>query len=149
MRLKIEIQPIGVIRNDAGRRRPGEWKGVISTLVLDEEYTAALYRLDEYSHIEVLFHLDQMDRPFQAKIHPLGDPENPLMGAFATRTPNRPSRIALTTVKVLSIEGNKIHVEGLDAFDGSPLLDIKPHFERNLEGVRTPEWRNEKKPRSA
>lgn len=136
----VAVKPIGVVRNDLGRRSYNEWKDTESEIVISEEYQEALHRLDEFSHVEVLFYLHEMDREFRTRIHPTGDPDYPLMGAFATRTPNRPSRIALTTCRLLSIRGNVLRVRSLDAYDGSPVIDIKPHTGKPIENIRVPEW---------
>jgi tRNA-Thr(GGU) m(6)t(6)A37 methyltransferase TsaA len=136
----VIVQPIGIVRNGLGRRSYNEWRDTESEIVIIEEYQEALYRLDEFSHIDVLFYLHEMNRDFRSKIHPTGNPDYPLMGAFATRTPNRPSRIALTTCRLLSINGNVLRVRGLDAYDGSPVIDIKPYTGKTIENVRLPEW---------
>jgi tRNA-Thr(GGU) m(6)t(6)A37 methyltransferase TsaA len=136
----VSVQPIGIVRNGLGRRSYNEWRDTESEIVIIEEYQEALYRLDEFSHIDVLFYLHEMNRDFRSKIHPTGNPDYPLMGAFATRTPNRPSRIALTTCRLLSINGNVLRVRGLDAYDGSPVIDIKPYTGKTIENVRLPEW---------
>ena len=106
----VLVQPIGYVENSLGRRHYNQWGETESVLVISEEYQDALYRLDEFSHIEVLFHLHEMNEPFKTRIHPTGNPEYPAMGAFATRTPNRPSKIGLTTCRLLSIEGNRLIV---------------------------------------
>ncbi len=137
---KIQVQPIGYVKNKLGKRSYNEWHDTESEIVISEEYQDALYRLSEYSHIEVLFYLHKMNRPFRTRIHPTGNPEYPLMGAFATRTPNRPSKIALTTCKLLEIEGNVLRVEGLDAYDGSPVLDIKSISWRSESDLKAPQW---------
>jgi tRNA-Thr(GGU) m(6)t(6)A37 methyltransferase TsaA len=136
----VMVQPIGIVRNNLGRRGYDEWRDTESDVVICEEYQEALLGLDEYSHIEVLFYLHEMDKPFKARIHPTGNPDYPLVGAFATRTPNRPSRLALTTCRLLSINGNVVRVRGLDAYDGSPVLDIKPHFRLKSNEVKVPNW---------
>ncbi|MBW1668327.1 MAG: tRNA (N6-threonylcarbamoyladenosine(37)-N6)-methyltransferase TrmO [Deltaproteobacteria bacterium] len=136
----IQVQPIGYVRNDLGRRRYNEWRGTESQIVISEEYRDALHRLDEYSHIEVLFYVHEMKSHFRTRIHPTGNPAYPEMGAFATRTPNRPSKIALTTCRIESIEDNVIRVKGLDAYDGSPVLDVKPHAWKISGEVRVPDW---------
>lgn len=137
----VEIKPIGMVRNEAKSGRAGSWRELVSEIIIDPEHSEALYRLEDFSHIYVLFYLHEMDRPFRTKIHPRGNPRYPLMGAFATRTPNRPSRIGLTLCKLESREGNILTVRGLDAFDGSPVLDIKPYTHFPVEGeVRLPEW---------
>ena len=137
---KIPIQPIGVVRNDLGKRHYDEWRDTESDIIISEEYQDALYRLDEYSHIEVLFYLYEINRPFVTRIHPTGNPDYPLMGAFATRTPNRPSKIGLTICQLLNIEGNVLQVRGLDAYNGSPVLDIKPVTWRDDINVKVPRW---------
>ena len=108
--------------------------------LISEEYQKALYRLNEFSHIEVIFYLHEMDQEFKTKIHPTGDPEYPLMGAFATRTPNRPSRIALSTCKLQEVNGNVLKVKGLDAYDGSPVIDIKPYSKKIIKDLKVPQW---------
>lgn len=139
----VNVQPIGYVHNDSGRRRYDEWADTVSEIVISETYRDALHGLEEFSHIEVLFYLHEMNRPFRTRIHPIGDPIYPLVGAFATRTPNRPSRIALTTCRVQEIDGNVIRVKGLDAYDGSPVLDVKPYSVKAVNGVRVPDWNRE------
>jgi tRNA-Thr(GGU) m(6)t(6)A37 methyltransferase TsaA len=136
----VKVQPIGIVRNGLGRRSYNEWSDTESEIVIAEEYQESLYRLEEFSHVDVLFYLHEMKREFRSRIHPTGNPDYPLMGAFATRTPNRPSRIALTTCRLLSINGNVLKVRGLDAYDGSPVMDIKPYTGKTIENVRLPEW---------
>jgi len=136
----VSVQPIGIVRNGLGRRSYNEWRDTESEIVIIEDYQEALYRLDEFSHVDVLFYLHEMNRDFRSKIHPTGNPDYPLMGAFATRTPNRPSRIALTTCRLLSVNGDVLRVRGLDAYDGSPVIDIKPYTGKTIENVRLPEW---------
>lgn len=136
----VILHPIGYVKNSLGRRPYNKWRDTESEIIISEGYADALYRLDNYSHIEVIFYLHEMDRPFRTRIHPTGNPKYPLLGAFATRTPNRPSKIALTTCRLESIEGNVIKVKGLDAYDGSPVLDIKPHAWKLSGEVRVPDW---------
>ena len=99
----ILVQPIGYVKNDLGKRRYDEWQETESTIIISEEYQDVLYRIEEFSHIEVLFYIHKINEKFQTRIHPTGNPKYPLIGAFATRTPNRPSRIGLTTCKLLSV----------------------------------------------
>ena len=140
---QIQVQPIGYVKNNLGRRRYNKWRDTASEIIISEEYKDALYKLNEFSNIEVLFHLHEMDKPFKTRIHPTGNIEYPLMGAFATRTSNRPSKIALTTCRLVGIDGNVLRVKDLDAFDGSPVLDVKPYTKKTLRAVRTPDWLND------
>ena len=136
----VSVKPLGVVRNAAERRRYDEWSCVVSEIHVESAYVDALHGLGDFSHIYVLFYLHEMDRPFVTRIHPTGDPELPQVGAFATRTPNRPSRIALTLCRLLSVEGGVLKVLGLDAYDGSPVLDVKPYTLSSLGDVRQPPW---------
>ena len=136
----LMLQPIGYVKNSLGKRPYNEWGDTESEIILSEEYQDALYRLNEFSHIEVIFYLHEMDREFRTRIHPTGNPEYPLIGAFATRTPNRPSKIALTTCILQSIEGNVLRVKGLDAYDGSPVLDIKSYSRKHVKDLNVPQW---------
>jgi len=136
----MEMNPIGHVRNNAGRRRRNDWREVVSDIVIDPKYTEALEGLEEFSHIYVLFHLHEVNRPFKEKVHPTGNPEYPLVGAFATRTPNRPNPIGLTVCKLVSRNENVLTVKGLDAYDGSPVIDIKPYSPLEVGRVKVPRW---------
>ena len=77
------------------------------------------------------------------KVHPRGKQRLPRVGLFATRSPNRPNPIALTLVKITKIDGRKIFVDEIEAFEGSPVLDIKPYLpngDRVDEEICLPEW---------
>jgi len=76
-------------------------------------------------------------------VHPRGRKDNPLTGVFACRSPARPNLIGLTLCKVLSVIGGTVHVEKIDALDGSPIVDIKPYIpgiDSTTENVRLPDW---------
>jgi tRNA-Thr(GGU) m(6)t(6)A37 methyltransferase TsaA len=81
------------------------------------------------------------DKRMILKVHPRGRIDMPLLGVFATRTNLRPNPIGLTLVELLKVEGTTLTVRGLDAFDGTPILDIKP-FDSwdNAEKARVPDW---------
>lgn len=129
------ILPIGFVRNDVeGPERP-EWAEIESDLVIDPRWTEALEGLgvpvlgpvEDRETIAVLWWFSRREgEEVPMKIHPRGDRNNPLTGLFATRAPIRPNLIALTTVEVLGRDDNVVHVRGLDAFNGTPILDLKP-----------------------
>ena len=102
-----------------------DWGEVRSRLVFEKEYVDGLYRLDRFGHVLVLFGFHRK-RKVLMKVHPMHDPSRPLVGVFASRSPTRPNRIGLTRVRLISVRGNVVTVEGLDAYDGSPVFDIKP-----------------------
>ena len=115
----LAMQPIGRVQKQEDR----------TLIVLDEEYQPGLLGLEGFSHIHVFWWFDQSDTPEKRRtlqVHPMGDRENPLTGVFATRSPLRPNLVALTLCKVTSVKGNVVEVESIDAFDGTPVLDIKP-----------------------
>ena len=99
-----------------------------------DEFEKALQGLERYKHIIILSWLHKNDTPEKRsilKVHPRGDPRNPLAGVFATRSPARPNPIALNVVKLLGIDGTMLKVEGIrDLFIGTPVVDIKPYVPR-------------------
>ena len=114
-----EVHPIGWVRKSDGR----------TTIEVDERYQAALLGVDQLDSIWVLYWFDRNDTPQQRailQVHPRRNPDNPLRGVFATRAPVRPNLIALSRCRVLSVEGNIIEIDGIDAFTDTPVLDIKP-----------------------
>ena len=125
---EIVVKPIGVIRSPIAHPdqapRHGSESGIGGKLVIDERYKDALLGLEKGSKIVILYwmHLAQRDI---LQVHPRRDYTRPLRGVFTTRSPQRPNPISLDTVEVTGIEGTVIDVIGLDAVDGTPLLDIK------------------------
>jgi tRNA-Thr(GGU) m(6)t(6)A37 methyltransferase TsaA len=94
-------------------------------------YQDALAGLEGFSNVWVIWWFDRNETPSKRsilKVHPRGDPGNPLTGVFATRSPVRPNLIGLTLCRVRSIRGTTIRVESIDAFDGTPVLDLKPYI---------------------
>ncbi|MFC2059477.1 tRNA (N6-threonylcarbamoyladenosine(37)-N6)-methyltransferase TrmO [Chloroflexota bacterium] len=127
----MTIKAIGTVRNEVKQRPPAgyDWGKVASEIVIDSSLTEALDGLEEFSHIIVLFWLHQATSgKVPLKVHPWGNQELPLTGLFATRSPNRPNRIGKTTAKLLQRQGNVLKVEGLDALDSTPVIDIKPYI---------------------
>ena len=129
------LKPVGTIRKDDGK----VW------IKIFDDYTAALLGLDGFSHIMVLYWFDQNDTAEKRRVlqvHPRKDPRNPLTGVFATHSPQRPNLIGLTVCKIISIHGDVIEIEDIDALDGSPVIDIKcyiPGSDREND-VRLPDW---------
>jgi tRNA-Thr(GGU) m(6)t(6)A37 methyltransferase TsaA len=114
-----------------------------TTIVLDKKYQPGLLGLDGFSHIWVFWWFDRNDTPQQRavlQVHPRGNPDNPLSGVFATRSPVRPNLIALTLCRVVSVRGNVVRVEKIDAFDGTPVLDIKPYIPPDATTATVPAW---------
>ncbi len=114
------VSPIGWVRKEAGR----------TFIEIAPRYQAALLGIDELSSLWVLYWFDRNDTPEKRavlQVHPRGNPENPLRGVFATRSPLRPNLIALSQVKLLAVRGNRIEIDGIDAYADTPVLDLKPY----------------------
>jgi len=129
------LRPIGVVEKDDDRTR----------IVLDEKYREGLLGLEGWSHVWVFWWFDRNDTPERRavlRVHPRGNRDNPLTGVFATRSAVRPNLIALTLCKIVAVEGNVVELEKIDAFDGTPVLDMKPYIPGydSAEDVSTPEW---------
>lgn len=139
---KIFLNPIGHVKTEAVGDEVKD-KSRISQIILRDELVEALEGVDGFSHLFVLFWLNQISNKqrMTLKVHPRGRMDMPLLGVFATRTNLRPNPIGLTLVELLKVEGNTLTVRGLDAFDGTPILDIKP-FDSwdNTEKARVPNW---------
>jgi len=139
---KICLEPVGFVRTEAVGKEVRD-KNVVSRIVFREELTEAMEGIEAFSHLFVLFWLHEMSDEDKRimKVHPRGRGDMPLLGIFATRSPHRPNPIGLTQVKLLKIEGNVITVQGLDAYDGTPVLDIKPFDSWDTtEDFRVPDW---------
>ena len=114
-------------------------------IVLEKKYQPGLLGLDQFSHVFVFWWFDRNDNPRKRSIlqvHPRGNPDNPLQGVFATRAPVRPNLIGLTLCKIVSVHDNVVEVEKIDAFPGTPVLDLKPFTPGNdlPWNVRVPNW---------
>jgi tRNA-Thr(GGU) m(6)t(6)A37 methyltransferase TsaA len=140
------LQPIGHVENGIP---PGErvtWEGMESRVVIEAQWAEGLEGLAEFSHVVILFWLDRpQNREIPLKVHPEAKQDMPLVGLFATRTPLRPNPIGMTTVELLKVEDNTLHIRGLDAFDATPVLDIKPYLIRGdlKTDARVPGWLHE------
>jgi tRNA-Thr(GGU) m(6)t(6)A37 methyltransferase TsaA len=124
----ITLTPIGHVERNAGDEglSGDELRARPARVVLDPALTDGLLGLEPGSDVVVLFYFHH-SAGYALQIHPRGDPSRLLRGVFATRSPRRPNPIAVTTARVQRVEGNALEVIGLDALDGSPVLDIKIH----------------------
>jgi tRNA-Thr(GGU) m(6)t(6)A37 methyltransferase TsaA len=141
----ITLRPIGAVRNRVKEPMPSGWAEVRSRIVLRPELEEALLGLDGYSHIYVLFWPHQIPedvRGSKPRLYPLDDPANPLQGVLATRSQIRFNPILVSVVPLLKVEGNVLHVRGLDAVDGSPVMDVKPYvpYHDSVAEAKVPPW---------
>jgi tRNA (adenine37-N6)-methyltransferase len=142
--MKMRVRLVAVVKNGIAQNHRFDASDVISQIVVDRKYGRALDGIESFSHIVVLFWLHGINGGERniLKVHPRRDPSIPLTGVFATRSPVRPNPIGLTTVKLLKRIGNVLTVKGLDAIDGTPVLDIKPYIPENFpqSEIAVAEW---------
>ena len=146
---RYSVEAIGTVVGGRGDAFDDGWGDVEATIALDAgrfgpEVVAGL---DAFSHIEVvfLFHLvDEQTINLGAR-HPRNNPDWPLVGIFAQRAKARPNRIGVTTCELLGVDGLDLRVRGLDAVDGTPVVDIKPYVVEFAPrtAVRQPPWTSE------
>ena len=148
---EIVLKPIGFVRNGITRRPVSfEWKNIISEIEFQPDLSEALDNLDEFSHIIVLFWAPRdKHHKVSYKVHPKGSAHLPLVGLLATRSPHRPNPVAKTTVELLERRLNVLKVKGLDAFNGTLIIDIKPYLPGydSVRKARTPGWAKERRVR--
>ncbi len=140
----ITLTPIGVVHNEVTGPKHEGWEDVVSELVLAQELGAALDGLEDFSHVLVLTWLHKVpsEKRSLLRIHPRDRQDLPLVGVLATHTQYRPNPIGVSIVPLVERRGNVLVVRGLDAMDGTPVLDIKPHSPYHLPAgpFTVPEW---------
>lgn len=139
---KIVLWPIGFVCTKAVGNEVKD-RSNIAEIVLREELREAVEGIEGFSHLFIIFWMHKISNQERKtlKVHPRGRKELPLLGVFATRTPHRPNPIGLTLVELVKVEENVLTVRGLDAFNGTPVLDIKPFdFWDAVQHAKVPEW---------
>jgi len=127
----IEMIPVGYVKNDYLEPVYNEEVyNKVSKIVLKEEFTDGLYRIEDFEKLYILFYFSK-SKGYELIHRRRYDGE--MSGIFASRSPYRPNRIGLTVVELLNVEGNVLHVKGLDAINGTPVLDIKPYMKETEE----------------
>lgn len=139
----IKIKPLGFAKNKINKPMLPSWKEVVTDIVIDKKYTKGLDGIEDYSHVIVVYWMDQ-EKECHLKHHPQGREDIPFIGIFACRCPQRPNRIAISTVELISRKRNIITVKGLDIVNGTPILDIKPYTPQYdlVKGAKVPKWVN-------
>ena len=147
--MSYEIEPIGQVRGGRIEAIDDDWDAVRATIELDARQWSsdALAGLEEFSHIDVVYIFHRVDPAEVTRDarHPRGNTDWPRVGIFAQRARMRPNRIGITTCRLLGVDGLHVNVQGLDAIDGSPVIDIKPHVrEFTARGsIEQPRWMTE------
>ena len=148
----ISRKPIGEIVNERKIVEDDNWGEIISIIKLNDSFDeSALKGINEFSHLEIIYYFDKVEdsKIITGARHPRNLEHVPEVGIFAQRVKNRPNKLGLTTVKLLRVENKTLHVKGLDAINGTPVLDIKPVFRQFLpqvsyhDEIKQPDWVNE------
>ncbi len=140
----MQLEPIAIVHCPVTEGVDEDWGSVISELQVKAEYADGLRGLDGFSHALIVFYMHQSTFNAETDLlrHPRGRDDMPLAGIFAQRAKHRPNPIGVTAVEIVGIEGDVLRVRGLDAIDGTPVLDIKPYvpaFDRR-DDAAIPEW---------
>lgn len=143
--MTLTLEPIGRVRSTRAELRDDDWDQETAVVELDQRFEAsALAGLETFSHVEILFSMHQVDaqKIETGARHPRNNRDWPAVGIFAQRGKNRPNQLGVTVCRVLRVEGTRLFVHGLDAIDGTPVLDVKPWVrEFGPRGdVRQPTW---------
>ncbi|MFA7076824.1 MAG: tRNA (N6-threonylcarbamoyladenosine(37)-N6)-methyltransferase TrmO [Syntrophomonas sp.] len=130
--LSIVLKPIGVVRSEMIDPNDVPIPGQPSRVEIFPQYSQALHRIEENSHLWLLLWFHKSDRNCLVTVPRRVNPNLPEYGVFGLRSPNRPNPIALSLVRLNSVAGNILQVGGLDAIDGTPVLDIKSYYEQDI-----------------
>lgn len=139
------LTPVAYVRGGRKEAIDDNWGDVVAEIELDDRFSEeSLFGLEDFSHIDVVFIFHGVDpNDVQlAAVHPRENPQWPKVGIFSQRKRARPNRIGITTCELLERNGRRLIVRGLDAIDGTPVVDIKPFFTGFLprQEIRQPEW---------
>lgn len=140
----FELAPIGYVLNNRHDLTDDAWGDVVSIIRLREDLSEHLLDgLERFSHVEVIFVFDQIDprKAVPAARHPRNNPSYPKVGLLAQRSSYHPNPIGLTSARIIKLDGRELTIQGLDAVNGSPVLDLKPVFkEFQVENSTQPNW---------
>ena len=160
---EMTIRPVGVVRTDI--KNPSlvahsgdlNWEGEspvashhaekVSEIVIHQDYAGIIDGIEEFSHLLVLYWADRVSEAGRTftKVHPMGRRDMPLVGVFSTCSPARPNPILVIAVRLLKRSGMTLSVAGLDAVDGSPVIDIKPYLSHyySVQDAKLSGWMNQ------
>ena len=141
--MQIVMEPIGYVKNEVKDKKDVAWGDDSSTIVLEEHYASGIKGLEDFSHVIILYYLDKAkyDREKHLQRRPQNREDMPLVGIFSQRGKDRPNQIGITSVQVVSVLNDRLEVKGLDAIDGTPVLDIKPYYPvYDRKDASVPEW---------
>jgi|SRR6185312_1200915 len=148
MESPITFTPIGYVKNQRSGMQDDYWGSVVSEIIITDYFPEeCLAGIDTFSHLEIIFYFDKAEpgKVVTGASHPRGNETWPKVGIFAQRKKDRPNHIGTTIVKLISHKGRILTVQGLDADNDTPILDIKPVAQEFLpnEKVNQPAWMSE------
>jgi len=141
--MSIDLEIIGTVVSPVKEPVDENWGEVISEIAINEEYADGLIGLKDFSHAVIIYFMHLATDKERVKIRrcPQGRDDMPFVGIFSQRAKRRPNPVGVTAVKIIKVENNALKVQGLDAIDGTPVLDIKPYYPRDrVENPIIPEW---------
>ena len=137
------MRPIGYVHNSIENKKDVSWGEDVSVIELKKEYYTGMAGLNDFSHATVIYYLDKAvyDREKHLQRRPQNREDMPLVGIFAQRGKDRPNRIGMTSVQIVGVSEKSLTVKGLDAIDGTMVLDIKPYYPAyDKKEATVPEW---------
>lgn len=139
--MEIRLRPIGVVESGLPEEGPKvDRRTFVSTVRIFDEFSAGLKGIEEYSHVFVIWFMDRV-KETRITLKPWGLEDMPEVGIFATRFPPRPNPIGLTVAEIVSVEPPRLRLRNLDAWTGSPILDLKPYDVLDIvQRPKMPEW---------
>ena len=143
---KIILEPIAFVKNERKNKSDNNWRNVISEIELVNSLPIECFdSINDFSHLEIIFYFDKSNKVVIGSEHPRENKNWPKVGIFAQRKKDRPNHLGLTIVKLIKVAERKLIVSGLDAIDGTPILDIKPVFTEFLpnEDIKQATWTKE------
>ena len=146
--MTIALTPIGRVVSSRDDTSDDYWGDVEARIELSPDFTAEAFEgIEDFSHVEVLFYFDRVadDRIERGARHPRGNADWPLVGIFAQRGKNRPNRLGVSVARLVARRERHLILRGLDAINGTPVLDIKPVMREFLPAgeVLQPAWSHE------
>lgn len=147
--MQINMKPIGYVRNERIAPVDDHWGNVVSEIILGEDHTSdSLKGIEQYSHVEIIYHFHLADplKIIRGSKHPRERLDLPDTGIFAQRAKDRPNHIGTCICMLIEVNNLRITVQGLDAINHTPVLDIKPvmkEFLPGIQSIRQPSWNSE------
>ena len=143
--MQFSIKPVAFVNNTRKEILDDNWGSIISTIELVETINeSSLKGINEFSHLEIIFYFDKVsdDKIQYEARHPRNNKDYPEVGIFAQRGKNRPNKLGVTIVELVEVNNRVLKVKGLDAIDGTPIIDIKPVMKEFLPKgkVSQPSW---------